>query len=41
MNKLVKSKDLIKIKNVKLNEIKSMIETFSIKEENSLIKHII
>ncbi len=33
MSKLVQSKDLVKIKNVNLNEIKSMIETFTIKEE--------
>ena len=33
MAKLVQSKNLIKIKNIKLNEIKSMIETFTIKEE--------
>ena len=33
MNKLVQSKNLKKIENIKLNEIKSMIETFKIKEE--------
>jgi len=33
MGKLIKSRDLNKIKNINLNEIKSMIETFSIKEE--------
>ena len=33
ISKLVKSKDLNKIKNIKLNEIKGMIESFSIKEE--------
>ena len=33
MAKLVQSKNLIKIKDIKLNEIKSMIETFTIKEE--------
>ena len=38
MSKLVQSKDLIKIKNVKLNEIKSMIETFTIKEEKFINK---
>ena len=38
MGKLVQSKDLIKVKNVKLNEIKSMIETFTIKEEKFINK---
>ena len=38
MTKLIQSKDLIKIKNVKLNEIKSMIETFTIKEEKFINK---
>ena len=33
MEKLVQSKDLYKLKDTKLNEIKSMVETFSIKEE--------
>jgi len=33
INTIVKSSDLEKIKNVKLNEIKSMVKTFSIKEE--------
>ena len=33
MQKLLQSKDLSKIKNISLNEIKTMIETFSIKEE--------
>ena len=33
MSKLVQSKNLKKIENIKLNEIKSMIETFKIKEE--------
>ena len=33
MGKLIKSKDIEKTKNISLNEIKSMIETFSIKEE--------
>ena len=32
MSKLVKSKDLSKISNINLNEVKSMIETFSIKD---------
>ena len=38
MNNLVQSKDLNKVKNINLNEIKGMIETFSIKEEKDLIK---
>ena len=38
MSKLVQSKDLIKLKNVNLNEIKSMIETFTIKEEKFINK---
>ena len=33
MNNLVQSKDLSKVKNINLNQIKGMIETFSIKEE--------
>ena len=33
MNNLVQSKDLDRVKNVNLNEIKGMIETFSIREE--------
>ncbi len=33
MGKLVQSRNLIKIKDIKLNEIKSMIGTFTIKEE--------
>ena len=33
VSSLIKSDDQIKIKNVKLNEIKSMIDSFSIKEE--------
>ncbi len=33
ITKLVKSKDLKKIKDIRLNEIKGMIESFSIKEE--------
>ena len=39
MIKLIQSKDLIKVKNVKLNEIKSMIETFTIKEEKFINKN--
>ncbi len=38
IRKLVQSKDLIKVKNIKLNEIKSMIETFTIKEEKFINK---
>ncbi len=38
MVKLVQSKDLSKVKNVKLNVIKSMIETFTIKEEKFINK---
>ncbi len=38
MSKLVQSKNLIKIENIKLNEIKSMIETFTIKEEKFVNK---
>ncbi len=38
MSKLVKSKDLSKISNINLNEVKSMIETFSIKEEKFINK---
>jgi hypothetical protein len=38
MGKLVQSKDLEKTKNISLNEIKSMIETFSIKEEKFIKK---
>ena len=38
MNKLVQSKDLFKVENIKLNEIKSMIETFTIKEEKFINK---
>ena len=34
MRILIKSKDLDKTKDITLNKIKSMIETFSIKEEN-------
>ena len=33
MGKLIQSKDLNKIKNININKIKSMIETFSIREE--------
>jgi hypothetical protein len=38
MEKLIQSKDLDKIKNININEIKSMIETFSIKEEKFINK---
>ena len=38
MGKLIQSKDLNKTKNIRLNEIKSMIETFSIKEEKFINK---
>ena len=38
MVKLVQSKNLIKIQDIKLNEIKSMIETFTIKEEKFINK---
>ncbi len=38
MGKLIKSKDLMKTKKISLNEIKSMIETFSIKEEKFINK---
>jgi len=38
INKLLQTKDLDKIKGVKLNEIKSMIETFTIKEEKFIKK---
>ena len=38
MSKLVQSKNLTNIENVKLNEIKSMIETFTIKEEKFVNK---
>ena len=38
MNKLVQSKDLKKTRNTNINEIKSMIETFSIKEEKFIKK---
>ena len=38
MGKLVQSKNLIKIENIKLNEIKSMVETFTIKEEKFINK---
>ena len=33
MSKLVQSKNLVETKDIKLNEIKSMVETFTIKEE--------
>ena len=38
MGKLIQSKDFDKIKRISLNEIKSMIETFSIKEEKFVNK---
>ena len=38
MSKLVQSKDLTKISNVNLNEIKSMIETFTVNEEKFINK---
>tara|TARA_S200000501_G_scaffold323760_1_gene320604 strand:+ start:147 stop:1208 length:1062 start_codon:yes stop_codon:yes gene_type:complete len=38
MDKLLQSKDLDKTKDINLNEIKSMIETFSIKEEKFINK---
>ena len=38
MSKLLQSKDINKTKNIRLNEIKSMIETFSIKEEKFINK---
>ena len=38
MIKLLQSKNLIKTQNIKLNEIKSMIETFTIKEEKFINK---
>tara|TARA_Y100000591_G_C21825425_1_gene696345 strand:+ start:144 stop:1208 length:1065 start_codon:yes stop_codon:yes gene_type:complete len=38
MSKLVKSKDLKKTKKINLKEIKSMVETFSIKEEKFINK---
>ena len=38
MGKLVQSKNLSKIENTKLNEIKTMIETFTIKEEQFINK---
>ncbi len=38
MGKLIQSKDINKTKNINLNEIKSMIETFSIKEEKFINK---
>ncbi len=39
MVKLIQSKNLNKIKDINLNEIKSMIETFSIKEEKFINKN--
>ena len=38
MGKLIQSKDLNKTKDIKINKIKSMIETFSIKEEKFINK---
>ena len=38
MSKLVQSGNLAKTKNIKLNEIKSMVETFTIKEEKFINK---
>ena len=38
MSKLIKSKDLKKTENISLNKIKSMIDTFSIKEEKFIKK---
>ncbi len=38
INTLIKSSDLSKIENVKLNEIKSMVNSFSIKEEKFIDK---
>ncbi len=38
MGKLIQSKDFNKTKNIKINKIKSMIETFSIKEEKFINK---
>ncbi len=38
MNKLIQSKDLNKTENIGLNEIKSMIDTFTIKEEKFIKK---
>ncbi len=38
MSKLVQSKNLNKVENIKLNEIKSMVETFTIKEEKFINK---
>ena len=38
MSKLVQSKNLAKTKDIKLNEIKSMVETFTIKEEKFINK---
>jgi len=38
MGKLIQSKDINKTKNISLNEIQSMIETFSIKEEKFINK---
>ena len=38
MSKLLQSKNLYKIENIELNEIKSMVETFTIKEEKFINK---
>ena len=38
MSKLVQSENLAKTKNIKVNEIKSMVETFTIKEEKFINK---
>ena len=38
MSKLVQSGNMFKTKNIKLNEIKSMVETFTIKEEKFINK---
>ena len=38
MSTLVKTKDLVKTNDISMNEIKSMIETFSIKEEKFIQK---
>ena len=39
MDKLIQSKNLSKIENISLNEIKSMVETFTIKEEKFINKN--
>ena len=38
MGKLLQSKDINKIRDIRLNQIKSMIETFTIKEEKFINK---